>query len=1180
MNNVNVRKRLFGSVILSMMAVVFFATASLAADTPVMSSDELITKAYKDDVIDLEAYIVQKLRSIFAPDTLDPSFQSDVQNKPTREVTTLLDEARKHYDSFSDESKAFLDILFKRPDDPTNVDVDFGKFFLPAPVSTFEPAAANFPKIGGKFKFHYVTHDTADGGGHKHKTTLEFVKKMASAFEKVYKTEVSDTLKYAAPPNDPGGAGYGGDTKFDVYVMNIGGGGVYGWVQAEGASSGNSWYSYMVMDNDFTEFVTASITAEEAMQVTAAHEYHHAVQNGINVDADSWYKEATSTWMEDQVYDAIDDNLQYLNGRGASDFFFNPEKSLDDTTGNLEYAHWIWNEFMETKWDQDTIKKVWDNLDPAGKNNAVDAIVAVLATKDVPAGETALGDTLKESFTGFAAKNYSQKGFYKDAAKYDEVYIDNSHTLDFSTATSHKVDWQLKTVDHLASKYYKIKPGSTLKKPTMLSIEVDGADNKDVNAIAIVKKKDGSFVEHPFTLDAVTKKGEVGIPGFSPEKIIEVVLALVNYSKADDSLEIKYKASLMKPFTFVIDDTGSMGGEIAAAKAAANKVLDDNKAAGLKRFYTLISFKDGPGTIDGQSSDEDTMKSFVNSLFASGGAGCPESSLLSIRQATELAEGGDIMMMTDASSNSFGIDDTFATWGEVVLTVSKLLETNSRLHTIIYDDCGSFDMETDKDEFLQCPGCYKNKEMDSIAIGDNPSGVEGYNMLSSESGGLFFKATTAETETLTEIILRSSTADSTISIFDGTGAATYNIPIDGSISQFQVIMNADEGSSVNMTVKSPAGTEVDGATDGVTVSTSAGSTHFLIDSPAVITGNWKATVSGTGTYRISVEGATTNPMTYTGDTSVGVGGTLNMEASIRQPVSGVVFGIIKPDGSDPVSVPVTTTDGLNYTGSVVMNTVGKFLFGVIGDGNFLRINPTKITVGNVEIVAPEDKNVTPGTSFIHTFQLRNKGTAEDTYTLTASSSKGWADVAGKSVPVTVAAGETVDLDIPVNVPSDATTGQVDRLSIQAVSQTDPSINSTDETETRVTTSPRPGITVSDSEKVGVVTTSTGILIGKVSLSAGTGLGVNADWWVAANTPLGWFYYNLASGWTFVGDPSGLIVTYQGPLFDLIPAVEILNFSVSGLPSGPYTFYFGVDTNMNGIIDFDELFFDSAEIEVP
>jgi hypothetical protein len=46
--------------------------------------------------------------------------------------------------------------------------------------------------------------------------------------------------------------------------------------------------------------------------------------------------------------------------------------------------------------------------------------------------------------------------------------------------------------------------------------------------------------------------------------------------------------------------------------------------------------------------------------------------------------------------------------------------------------------------------------------------------------------------------------------------------------------------------------------------------------------------------------------------------------------------------------------------------------------------------------------------------------------------------------------------------------------------------------------------------------------------------------------------------------------------DLSP-YEVLN--MSGLPVGSYTFYFGVDMNMNGSVDIGQLYYDSVEVNV-
>ena len=66
-------------------------------------------------------------------------------------------------------------------------------------------------------------------------------------------------------------------------------------------------------------------------------------------------------------------------------------------------------------------------------------------------------------------------------------------------------------------------------------------------------------------------------------------------------------------------------------------------------------------------------------------------------------------------------------------------------------------------------------------------------------------------------------------------------------------------------------------------------------------------------------------------------------------------------------------------------------------------------------------------------------------------------------------------------------------------------------------------------------------------------------------------------WVYAGDSyTDLSFTYQGPLFDL-STIEVLN--MTGLPAGTYTFYFAVDTNMNGNLDIDELFFDFVFVNI-
>jgi len=125
--------------------------------------------------------------------------------------------------------------------------------------------------------------------------------------------------------------------------------------------------------------------------------------------------------------------------------------------------------------------------------------------------------------------------------------------------------------------------------------------------------------------------------------------------------------------------------------------------------------------------------------------------------------------------------------------------------------------------------------------------------------------------------------------------------------------------------------------------------------------------------------------------------------------------------------------------------------------------------------------------------------------------------------------------------------------------------------TAVSGTPVPDILANNSKGPITVSSKNPLLI-TVSLDAGDHSGENADWWAVAMTPFGWYYYDVSSD---IWKPN-FVVTHKGPLLDL-PPFEVLN--QSGLPIGFYTFYFGVDMNMNGNLDLDKAFYDSVDVNV-
>jgi hypothetical protein len=99
--------------------------------------------------------------------------------------------------------------------------------------------------------------------------------------------------------------------------------------------------------------------------------------------------------------------------------------------------------------------------------------------------------------------------------------------------------------------------------------------------------------------------------------------------------------------------------------------------------------------------------------------------------------------------------------------------------------------------------------------------------------------------------------------------------------------------------------------------------------------------------------------------------------------------------------------------------------------------------------------------------------------------------------------------------------------------------------------PVPDIKANDSDDP-IAISPEDTLIVTVSLDPNDVDGEDGDWWLLADTPFGWYHYDVGFDFWI----PGFVVTYQGPLFDLIPPFVVLN--MSGFSTGTYTFYFGVD----------------------
>ena len=70
----------------------------------------------------------------------------------------------------------------------------------------------------------------------------------------------------------------------------------------------------------------------------------------------------------------------------------------------------------------------------------------------------------------------------------------------------------------------------------------------------------------------------------------------------------------------------------------------------------------------------------------------------------------------------------------------------------------------------------------------------------------------------------------------------------------------------------------------------------------------------------------------------------------------------------------------------------------------------------------------------------------------------------------------------------------------------------------------------------------------------------------------WHYYSAQSGKWRRGDR----LFQQGPLYDM-ESTDVLH--TSNLRRGTYSFYFGVDTHMNGLQDFSDYYENSVTLTI-
>ncbi|MBD3368100.1 MAG: T9SS type A sorting domain-containing protein [Candidatus Eisenbacteria bacterium] len=234
-----------------------------------------------------------------------------------------------------------------------------------------------------------------------------YVHAVAAAAESSW-VDIVDEMGFRAPPNDGSDPdGGGGNGLYDIYLQNLSGyyGVCYGSYTVP-ATPRTDCTSYVVIDNDYAGF--GYVDPTDPMTVTVAHEFGHSCQNSHDYTEATWYKECTSVWVEDMVYDDIDDYRFYLTY-----YYSYPYESLEwqDGTGLRMYGSCVWNFFLAEHVSPDVVPSIWYELESA-------ADIYVLMDVEL----SSRGTSLEEEFAEFALWNWFT-GSRHDGTHYEESAI-------------------------------------------------------------------------------------------------------------------------------------------------------------------------------------------------------------------------------------------------------------------------------------------------------------------------------------------------------------------------------------------------------------------------------------------------------------------------------------------------------------------------------------------------------------------------------------------------------------------------------------------------------------------------------------------------------------------------------------------------------------------------------------
>ncbi|HET6997254.1 MAG TPA: MXAN_6640 family putative metalloprotease [Solirubrobacterales bacterium] len=297
------------------------------------------------------------------------------------------------------------------------------------------PQAPKSPKCSRYFCVHWVAEGIDapnltdnDGDG-----VPNFVEQVLRIAEHVHEVE-NEEFGWREPKSD--GRRGGGNGKTDIYLSQIGGE-LFGYAAPDRGQATRQHrtprrlHGYLVLDNDYSAFEFPGTKPADDLRVTLAHEYNHILQFGYDAYQDPWFAESTATWMEDLVYNDIDDYLRYVR-RWV--------KRWDTplTTSSIkEYGSAVWNQWLAQRYGPEIVRRAWSraiHMRPGGFSVAAyDSAIRAAGRSDLAHDFAHFAAAVAEWRTG---EGFRESNRYPDMPRQGSLPLDGrrlTRTLNHTT---------------------------------------------------------------------------------------------------------------------------------------------------------------------------------------------------------------------------------------------------------------------------------------------------------------------------------------------------------------------------------------------------------------------------------------------------------------------------------------------------------------------------------------------------------------------------------------------------------------------------------------------------------------------------------------------------------------------------------------------------------------------------